>query len=109
MERKELEGDPDGCKFKYYCHYEDYNRRLDEWVKSSKIKARDTDLVRSAAVEEAAHNTKRMSRQDTQVAAMLENDEHAGLDEESIREHEEATRVKNIQSVELGKHEMMTW
>ena len=78
------------------------------------------------------HKTKRMSRQDTQVASMLENDEHAGLgapfapsammsvacalsgcacppDEESIREHEEATRVKNIQSVELGKHNMMTW
>ena len=103
MERKALEGTdgkphPAG-RFKYYCHYEDYNRRLDEWVKSNKIKSRDNDLVRSASVEEAQHSTKRMSRQDTQVAAMLENDEHAGLDEESIREHEEATRVKNIQAI----------
>ena len=109
MEKRELEDDPEGCKYKYYCHYEDYNRRLDEWVKSNKIKARDTDMVKPVTADEDPHSKKRMSRQDTQAAAMLENDEHAGLDEESIREHEEATRVKNIQSVELGKHEMMTW
>jgi len=98
-------------KYVYYCHYIDYNRRLDEWIPSEKTKARDDQIIRSEAAlaAELAQQSKRMSRQDTQVAAMLENDEHAGLDEESIREHEEATRVKNVARVELGKHDMMTW
>ena len=38
-----------------------------------------------------------------------ELDEHEGLDEASLREHEEVTKVKNVARVELGKYRMDTW
>eukprot|EP00978_Attheya_sp_CCMP212_P037533 scaffold178002_cov46-Attheya_sp.AAC.1 len=38
-----------------------------------------------------------------------ELDEHEGLDEASLREHEEVTKVKNVQELELGQYRMETW
>lgn len=38
-----------------------------------------------------------------------ELDEHEGLDEASLREHEEVTKVKNVAVLELGPHQMETW
>ena len=38
-----------------------------------------------------------------------ELDEHEGLDEASLREHEEVTKVKNVAFVELGASQMETW
>ncbi|KAL7566979.1 hypothetical protein ACA910_019909 [Epithemia clementina (nom. ined.)] len=38
-----------------------------------------------------------------------ELDEHEGLDEASLREHEEVTKVKNVAFLELGPFQMETW
>jgi len=38
-----------------------------------------------------------------------ELDEHEGLDEASLREHEEVTKVKNVANMELGEYRMETW
>ena len=38
-----------------------------------------------------------------------EHDEHEGMDEASIKEHEEVTKVKNVAFLELGAHQMETW
>lgn len=38
-----------------------------------------------------------------------ELDEHEGLDEASLREHEEVTKVKNVAFLELGQYQMETW
>jgi RNA binding activity-knot of a chromodomain len=38
-----------------------------------------------------------------------ELDEHEGLDEASLREHEEVTKVKNVNFLELGEFQMETW
>ena len=38
-----------------------------------------------------------------------ELDEHEGLDEASLREHEEVTKVKNVETLELGEYRMNTW
>ena len=43
------------------------------------------------------------------VVADDEHDEHEGIDEASLREHEEVTKVKNVQTVELGRHIMEAW
>ncbi len=37
------------------------------------------------------------------------HDEHEGLDEASLREHEEVTKVKNVNEIVLGKHVMECW
>jgi histone acetyltransferase MYST1 len=36
-------------------------------------------------------------------------EEHEGMDDASIREHEMVTKVKNVRKVELGRHRMETW
>ena len=38
-----------------------------------------------------------------------ELDEHEGLDEASLREHEEVTKVKNVAELQLGQYRMETW
>lgn len=35
--------------------------------------------------------------------------EHGNFDMAEIREHEEFTKVKNIERIELGRYEMETW
>lgn len=44
-----------------------------------------------------------------QTIQAQELDEHEGLDEASLREHEEVTKVKNVAFLELGAHQMETW
>ena len=39
----------------------------------------------------------------------LTHDEHEGLDEELLREHEELTKIKNFNTVQLGRHVMECW
>jgi hypothetical protein len=41
------------------------------------------------------------------TVAAQELDEHEGLDEASLREHEEVTKVKNVHEIELGKYRMV--
>jgi len=40
------------------------------------------------------------------TVAAQEIDEHEGLDEASLREHEEITKVKNVSFIELGRHQV---
>jgi hypothetical protein len=35
--------------------------------------------------------------------------DHEGISESSLREHEEVTKVKNVNILELGRHAMNTW
>ena len=42
------------------------------------------------------------------TVAAQELDEHEGLDEASLREHEEVTKVKNIDKFELGRYRMVS-
>ncbi len=37
------------------------------------------------------------------------HDEHEGLDEASLREHEEVTKVKNVNEIEMGNRVMECW
>lgn len=41
--------------------------------------------------------------------APKELDEHEGLDEASLREHEEVTKLKNVSQVQLGQYRMDAW
>jgi len=37
------------------------------------------------------------------------DEEHAEFDPASLREHEEFTKVKNINRIEIGKYDVETW
>lgn len=143
---------------KYYIHYHDFNRRMDEWIDNSriavfpskaleyhqqlKVSQTPADQVNSQSIQESTTDTlellssntlhKRIrfssenieygvtSNDDSSVnnteatnelttVAELEHDEHEGLDEASVLEHEEVTKVKNFLFVQLGRHIMECW
>jgi len=82
---------PDG--WEYYVHYLKFNRRMDEWVSAPALDLATADAAdaKRAAGHEGA------------------DDDHAEFDATALREHEEFTKVKNVERVELGRHEMETW
>jgi histone acetyltransferase MYST1 len=57
---------------------------------------------------EAVHTTS-VGEHVVETIAAQELDEHEGLDEASLREHEEVTKVKNVAFIELGAFQMETW
>jgi len=57
---------------------------------------------------EAVHTTA-IGEHVVETIAAQELDEHEGLDEASLREHEEVTKVKNVTFIELGAFQMETW
>lgn len=43
------------------------------------------------------------------VLAGEEEEDHGPFDANAIREHEEVTKVKNVEKIELGRYELDTW
>ena len=166
--------DDGAIMYKYYVHYVDFNRRMDEWItidriikypsEANKIElskrnihgphhAVTTDHANKRGIDEiissggslkknisvtstsssSSNNRVRRSHRtggndtegdtgdDTNIdqddtsmsgpttVAELEHDEHEGLDEQSLLEHEEITKIKNVENVMLGKHIMECW
>jgi hypothetical protein len=44
-----------------------------------------------------------------ETQASAPDEEHAEFDPASLREHEEFTKVKNINRIEIGKYDVETW
>ena len=81
--------------YDYYIHYEEFDRRMDEWVNRKKIiptnQFIEGDVPKKG--EKGVH----------------EDDEHEGLDHQSRLFHEEATKQKTISSIHFGQHKTETW
>ena len=60
------------------------------------------------ALPTAAASTK-VGEHVVQTIAAQELDEHEGLDDAALKEHEEVTKVKNVAFLELGPYQMETW
>lgn len=89
--------------YEYYIHYIDFNRRNDRWATREELelddKAIDIELKgRELKAAESHINTN-----------PFENDEHEGLDRNCLITHEEATKVKTIDAIEMGKYSCETW
>jgi len=69
----------------YYVHFVGKDRRMDTWVEYKDIRFTGPDLK----IEEI-------------------HDNH-GFDEVSLKNHEEATKVRNVDQIQLGPHIMNTW
>ena len=94
IERKQNE---DTGEWQYYVHYEGLNRRLDEWVTLDRF-----DL---GHVNEEGKLTRTSKRKYDHE----EHEEEGELDLATLKEHEEATKVKNINRVVMGQWQMETW
>jgi histone acetyltransferase MYST1 len=102
----------------YYVHYISFDRRLDEWVTVDRVDAVAPVVVvtgdgldlggEEGGAGGRGAGTQRRSKKKVTVAGgdAPEAKEGAGSLE---KEHEEITKVKNIQYIELGKYEIETW
>jgi hypothetical protein len=80
---------------------------LDEVDSGSDEKKEDLASTHSTIVHTLLPEYENIKDKVVTVAAQ-ELDEHEGLDEASLREHEEVTKVKNVKEVELGKYNMVS-
>ncbi|KXZ44682.1 hypothetical protein GPECTOR_63g11 [Gonium pectorale] len=105
IERRNLGDQADPRAWDYYVHYMGFNRRMDEWVVLAQL-----DLS-TAEVEQPQEGPADKKGQKKKVAAEEHDSdsEHADFDPNALREHEEFTKVKNIEMIELGRHQMDTW
>lgn len=91
-QNKSYKLNPVESNLEFYVHYEGINRRWDEWVNFERIKKWDESL----------------SKKEMTLESIVENDEHEGLDERSLAKHEELTKFKTIENIEIGKHRCET-
>ena len=90
--------------YEYYVHFIDYNRRNDRWIKREDITLDDVVIEaelkkREQKEKEHIHGT----------GNPFENDEHEGLEKSALLAHEEATKVKTIDQIQIGKYKCNTW
>jgi len=103
IERRKEEGKSDK-DYEYYVHYVEFNRRLDEWVQLAQL-----DLTSIIQLDDNGDGGRtRNQKRKTEFDATPDED-HAEFDPASLREHEEFTKVKNINRIEMGKYDVETW
>eukprot|EP01027_Heterolobosea_sp_BB2_P022178 GEZU01032635.1.p1 GENE.GEZU01032635.1~~GEZU01032635.1.p1 ORF type:complete len:472 (+),score=177.53 GEZU01032635.1:150-1565(+) len=102
-------------KWEYYIHYTDQDRRLDEWVgienfdvkqQSKKEEKKKKDDKSDATERKITRNMKRKFNEINHIQHLEEHDPQLAALE---KEHEEVTKVKNIDTIEFGKYEIDTW
>ena len=83
------------------------NRRMDEWVELGNF---NLDTVVPPEPEPAGDGrTRGQKRKVDEDHSEEEGEGHEDFDPQQLREHEEFTKVKNIEKIELGRFEMETW
>lgn len=120
----------------YYIHYTDYNKRLDEWLPESRLDAKLAAATSASRpgladrfspvvalpttpgatpgagdkVETPAKLTRNLKRRYDEIHHVQKGvEELAPLEQTLEKEHEEKTKMKNIQRVEMGRHEIDAW
>jgi len=95
----------------YYVHYVEFNRRLDEWVSEDKIDFSELQNKEREKGDGKNEDTRKITRN---LKRKFDEISQKGTEEDSKlaaleKEHEEITKVKNINVIELGRYEIDTW
>lgn len=88
--------------YEYYVHYQDFNRRNDEWVGRARI------MPLEMLIEEEHTKKKRKGNEEKKHENNVD-DEHQGMDAADLLAHEQATKLKTIDYIQMGKHKCETW
>lgn len=113
IEKRPLKGregsqeDSAASDFEYYIHFPNFDRRLDEWVTIDRIDL-ETHIV-SGEHDDHAMKSKRPPKRRFDDMAEYKREEKESMLATLEKEHEEITKVKNIQSIVLGRYEVETW
>jgi len=95
----------------YYIHYVEFNRRLDEWVSAERLDMSTVETKEKEKKEvKEGEDSKKAPRTRKRIydEINLKSDEDAKL-AALEKEHEEITKVKNINTIEMGRFEVDTW
>jgi histone acetyltransferase MYST1 len=110
--------------YDYYVHYTEFNRRLDEWVEESRLdfskietdnghhhhkKEESHHHHASTEQQKAIRETRLQKRKFDEANHVQKNPEEDPKLSALEREHEEITKVKNINTIEIGRYEIDTW
>lgn len=106
----------EGGGWSYYVHYLDFNKRLDEWVTPDRLNPSVQHESRRKAPREK-ESSRKMTRSKRKADSITELNPHAapageGDDQKKSAgemEHEEVTKMKNINVIQLGQFEIDTW
>lgn len=103
---------PNNNREEYYVHYEGLDRRLDEWIPGDKL---EQEIIESASSAKSNHkdesmvtrNKKRKYDEINHVQQPISDMDPATAALE--KEHEAITKVKYIDCIQLGRHEVDCW
>lgn len=96
--------------YEYYVHFLELNRRNDCWLQVGSMQIKDEDGNLAPTVEVGANSAIAVrGRKNVEFVEEAMQDKNEGMDDASLREHEEVTKVKNVEMIELGQHRMETW
>eukprot|EP00817_Percolomonadidae_sp_ATCC50343_P004630 CAMPEP_0117425614 /NCGR_PEP_ID=MMETSP0758-20121206/5864_1 /TAXON_ID=63605 /ORGANISM="Percolomonas cosmopolitus, Strain AE-1 (ATCC 50343)" /LENGTH=398 /DNA_ID=CAMNT_0005210231 /DNA_START=272 /DNA_END=1465 /DNA_ORIENTATION=- len=126
----EMKTNEDGTTL-YYVHYLKHDRRLDEWVSRDRLHRDFQDAVKKDQLDETAdhpmsddedHSSNHHgsgARSNNIKKTMLTRRDRRRLGDDDLKmdahqaqlekEHEEMTKVKNIDTIVFGKYEIDTW
>lgn len=104
--------------YEYYVHYTEFNRRLDEWVEEarldfSKIEMKSTESHKKEETDTSTAQTNARTRLKKRQYDETNNIQKGPEEDSKLsaleKEHEEITKVKNINTIEIGRYEVDTW
>lgn len=109
LEKREFKGKP----VEYFVHFENSDKRLDEWADIERIDVAKGEIIAKNEVEHPNDGSERkMTRNQKRKNDMMSNNLINDLDPNTAileKEHEEITKVKYIDKIQLGKYEIDTW
>jgi len=101
--------------FEYYVHFVDCNRRLDRWVGGGDIRVHESSAGSKDGAG-ASNDSKCIPHRRTRrnKRKLQDTDEgHGSITDPTLakleKDHEEATKVKNVDVVYIGGYEIDTW
>ncbi|CAJ0578313.1 unnamed protein product, partial [Mesorhabditis spiculigera] len=95
----------------YYIHFENMDRRLDEWVERSRFQGYGSvDLAAPVSENRPSKMTRSQRRIDEEFNHLSSGIQHLGATSAKLeKEFEERTKVRNVESIVLGKWEINPW
>eukprot|EP00753_Platysulcus_tardus_P007069 PLAT14810.1.p1 GENE.PLAT14810.1~~PLAT14810.1.p1 ORF type:complete len:437 (-),score=205.08 PLAT14810.1:73-1383(-) len=101
----------DKPEMEYYVHYADFNRRLDEWVSADRLDLSELDpSVTSPVTPGGDRRLTRRDKRKLEAIHHLEMEKDMDATTAALeKEHEEITKVKNINVIHIGRYEVDTW
>eukprot|EP00091_Calanus_sinicus_P011783 TRINITY_DN2658_c0_g1_i5.p1 TRINITY_DN2658_c0_g1~~TRINITY_DN2658_c0_g1_i5.p1 ORF type:complete len:395 (-),score=133.85 TRINITY_DN2658_c0_g1_i5:58-1242(-) len=100
-------------QYEYYVHYENFNRRLDEWVLRDRIMA-SYDGMEAENGHDLGDSDRKITRNQKRKHDEINHVQktYAEMDPTTAaleKEHEALTKVKYIDRIQIGRFEIDTW